>query len=485
MKSRFMMGTVLLLVAAGLVFAAGQGEGTVDGEPVPVMLWMPGAAQEDQAMVTEAAKEYAGSRIGAYPDLQWFGWGEWADKKQLAIQSGEEMDIVFTANWNNYFNEIARNAWLPLNDLIDTHAPSLHETVGYFLQGPVKDGQILAIPTVKEGAGSVQWIFNKSLVDEYGVPVAEIKTPQDLEPWLEVIQENEPDVIPYLQWLEGIPGFPVQTSWEGIVGINDFFYDPNVGIRFFWNIDEVWELTPVARDWFLRGFFQPEVEDVAESGSEKYLTEGSFFAYYHVGHPGKINELSAQYGYEFIGSGPVAQPIAGGGFALGAMHAIARTSSKSIEAIKVLELMNADQRFNNLLNYGIEGEHFTFVDESAGIIEPIAESGYAPNMQWALQNQFLTYLRPNEDPDKWDRYRAFNESARIGDLVGFVADVNPVRSQIAAITNVMQQYDHVLSAGLAEPSEVRDEFMDALKSAGMDDVEAEIGRQVDEFLAGK
>jgi putative aldouronate transport system substrate-binding protein len=156
-----------------------------------------------------------------------------------------------------------------------------------------------------------------------------------------------------------------------------------------------------------------------------------------------------------------------------------------VESIKVLELMNIDKEFNNLLNYGVQGTHWEFVDESAGVISTIEGSGYAPNMQWALQNQFNTYLFPTEDPQKWEKYQAFNDSARLSATLGFTADQSNVRTQLASISNVKDQYDVLLKRGLVDPNEVRAEFMDALDAAGVDDVEAEMTRQVREWMASQ
>jgi putative aldouronate transport system substrate-binding protein len=165
--------------------------------------------------------------------------------------------------------------------------------------------------------------------------------------------------------------------------------------------------------------------------------------------------------------------------------AISRTSEKAVPAIEVLELMNNDVVFNNLLNYGVEGTHYNFVDEEAGVIESIEGSGYAPNMQWALQNQFNTYLFPAEDPEKWDKYRAFNESARLAVTIGFTADQNPIRTQLASISTAQEPYIPLLQRGLVDPNELREEFLAAMEAAGIREVEEELTRQVRDYLATK
>ncbi|HKJ84539.1 MAG TPA: ABC transporter substrate-binding protein [Spirochaetia bacterium] len=489
MRSRIVVAAVLLLFSAVLVMAGGQDEGEADGGAVPVKVWLPGGAQDDQAAVNQAAMDYAAPLIGAYPEVQFFGWGEWGDRKQLAIQSGEEMDVVFTAEWDRFYQDVARNAWLPLDDLIDEHAPSLYETVGFFLEGPVVNGQIYAIPTVKEGADSAQWIFNAELVERYGIPIDEIVTAEDLSPYLAIIAENEPNVIPYLvdPGVSSLDASTLRNTWYNVgVGRDFWYFEDTDRVQHIWNRDEAWAAFEQMREWYLAGYFQPEIEDVGgESNHAKYFDSGDWFAYSHVGHPGKTGEMSAAYGYTIIGTGPVDQPVVSTQILLGSMMAISRTTERAVESIKVLELMNTDRLFNNLLNYGIEGEHYTFVDESAGVIEAVPDSGYAPNMQWALQNQFNTYLFPTEDPNKWEKYAAFNETGRLSPVVGFAASQDNVRTQFASLTNVQDQYNDLLQRGLVEPSDLRDEVFASLEAAGVDDVEADLTAQVQEFFASK
>lgn len=48
----------------------------------------------------------------------------------------------------------------------------------------------------KEIGVAPMWVFTKEYVDKYNIPYQDIHTLEDLEPWLKVIHENEPDVTP-------------------------------------------------------------------------------------------------------------------------------------------------------------------------------------------------------------------------------------------------------------------------------------------------
>ncbi|MFP4113429.1 MAG: ABC transporter substrate-binding protein [Spirochaetota bacterium] len=499
MRSRVSIVVValLLVLGTGIAFAAGQGEGTGDGEPVAVDILMPGGPQPpDSDTVFEAARDYAGPIIGAYPVIEFVPWDNWPNRKRLLLQAGEEMDIVFTASWSDFAQEVARNAWLPLNDLIDEEAPQIRDVVGVFLDGATVDGNIYAVPTVKEQAEGTQFIFNAALVEEYNVPVDEIDSFEDLEPWLAIIAENEPDVIPYL--LDGL-STPTETfryHWDAVGAGREFYLehpemygDEEEVVSNAYFIDEVWETAQITRDFYRAGYFQPEVEDVGsnlEAQSTKYQTAGNYFVWSHVSHPGKVPEQSVAWGHELVGSGPVWPQMVTKNILNGSMMAISQTSDHAVEAIKLLELMNVDQDFNNLLNFGIEGRHYEFVDESAGVIRPVAAAntgeGYAPNMQWALQNQFLTYLTENDNPNKWELYQQYNDEAGIWPTVGFIPDLSPVQTQVASVTAVTEEYEQTLIRGLVDPASIMEDFQEALISAGVEDVEAELQRQVREFL---
>jgi putative aldouronate transport system substrate-binding protein len=491
MRSRtiVIVAVLLSLFVTGFAVASAEPEG-MDGEPVAVNILMQGGPQPPDAdLVFEAAKEYAGPIIGAYPVIEFVGWDNWPQRKRLLLQAGEQLDIVFTASWSDFATEVARNAWIPLEDLIDEHAPRLRDAVGLFLDGGVMNGHVYAVPTVKEQAEGTQFIFNKALVDKYNVPVTEIKSFDDLEPWLQLIKENEPDIIPYLCDGLSTPSGTAVYHWDAVAFGRQYYRTADGSVKYLYLIDEVWDYLAVARRWYLAGYFQPEIEDVGSNATAQLLNHlgaGDFFAWSHVSHPGKVPEQSAAYDMEMVGSGPVWQQMVTKNILNGSMDAISVTSDRSVEAIKILELMNIDQQFNNLLNFGIEGQHFEFVDQRAGIIRQLAPrdagEGYAPNMQWALQNQFLTYLNEGTAPDKWEQYQRYNDAAGVWPTVGFYEDLSAVSTQVASVDAVRQQYEEALFRGLVDPVSGRQEFEDALVEAGVHDVEAEVQRQLDAFL---
>jgi putative aldouronate transport system substrate-binding protein len=148
-----------------------------------------------------------------------------------------------------------------------------------------------------------------------------------------------------------------------------------------------------------------------------------------------------------------------------------------------INLLHSDKYLVNLLNFGIEGEHYVKVSDNVIKAGPKA-ADYSPGVAWELGNQFLNYTFETEAPDKWDQFKAFNEGAHKSPALGFTFDVTPVKSQAAVITNIRSQYAAALETGSVDPSKA-DEWKSKEKANGLDTIIAEKQKQLDAFLATK
>jgi len=384
---------------------------------------------------------------------------------------------------------VARNAYLGLNDLL-LKTPALQKTVGNWFSGTKVKGNIYGVPTMKEAGFSSQFLYNKRIVDKYKVPIDKIKTLQDLEPWLAKVKAGEKAVIPFL-WANGSTlqdvGIDPKKRFDLMDLAFNYIYDLKAKkAMHLLNSETWWAASQLTYTWNKKGYFQPELNDgTNDVANTKYFKSGDWFAAVQAGHPGKPGELSAQFGYPIVGSGSLHVPVISSRSYRGSILAISRNSKYPLEALKLLELMNTDQYFNNLINWGVEGKHYTFVDKTKGIIKPIAGTGYAINEGWVLQNQFLNYVTTAENPDKWNMYKAYNASSREELSMGFFPDNKPVKTLNAAIDNAAAKYYEPLRRGILDPSKVKAEVQKAIAAAGVKEGEAIMQKQFDEFLATK
>jgi len=167
----------------------------------------------------------------------------------------------------------------------------------------------------------------------------------------------------------------------------------------------------------------------------------------------------------------------------GSMLAISSTSEDPERAMMFINLLHTDKELNNLLNFGIEGVHYT---RNGEIISPTDKTAdYSPGSAWMFGNQFLNYVWDSEDPEKWNKFREFNQNAHVSPGLGFVFNSDPVKSEVGALANVIEQYQRALETGSVDPDKVLPEYLNALRAAGLDKVVQEKQRQFDEFLASK
>ena len=171
-------------------------------EHVTLSVYFPGGAsgQVDEAKVEEEINKYLKDKINASVDLVQLDWATWDTKPNLMIGSGEEFDIIFTANWGGtvFGSNVARGAFIALDDLIENYGKELKSTLPTeVLDAARVDGKVYAIPTYKEMAANFGLLFNKDLLDKYNFDLSTIKTVEDIEPWLKIIKEKEKNIIPF------------------------------------------------------------------------------------------------------------------------------------------------------------------------------------------------------------------------------------------------------------------------------------------------
>jgi putative aldouronate transport system substrate-binding protein len=96
-------------------------------------------------------------------------------------------------------------------------------------------------------------------------------------------------------------------------------------------------------------------------------------------------------------------------------------------------------------------------------------------------NQFLSHVWQGNPPDLWKQLDRFNKTAIKSKALGFAYDPTAVKTEIAAITNVCNQYQPGLETGTLDPQERLPEFISKLKAAGIDKVIKDKQRQLDEW----
>jgi putative aldouronate transport system substrate-binding protein len=456
-------------------------------QPYEVILQYPGVPQKDVASIEAEANKYlTGLKMATTLKINAIDYGQWDQKLNLMIASGEKSDIIFTAAWQNYTVNVAKGAFLDIGELLKSDGQDILKSLDVrFLEGSKIEGKNYGVPTNKELAATRGVILRKDLVDKYKMDLSKVKTWADLEPLFKIIKDNEPTITPfYNSNSNNGNGLLDNLDWDylGDASVPGVIRKIGKDTKVVNQIEtpEYLEAAKLARKWYLAGYINKDAatstvfpRDQAKAGKAFAFTDGL--------KPGKAAEEQGYIGFPLVQI-DLTQPTITTGDASGAMLAVSKTSKNPKAAMQIINLLHKDPVFNNLINFGIEGKHYVKVSDKIIKNGPDAEK-YNPGAQWQLGNQFLNFLKEHEDPKKWELYKAFNDKGVASPSFGFAFNAQPVKTEIAAYTTLNEQYHVPLTTGSVDPDKMIAEFLEKQKKAGVDKIIAEKQKQLDEFLA--
>ena len=107
-------------------------------------------------------------------------------------------------------------------------------------------------------------------------------------------------------------------------------------------------------------------------------------------------------------------------------------------------------------------------------------------MKWIMGNTFHAYLNQGCKDGDNELALSINENPdnTISDLMGFVARVSDISTQVEQTTAVTKEYMNTLQSGAMgdDWKSFYDEYVSKMENAGLDDVLKELQSQVDAFL---
>jgi putative aldouronate transport system substrate-binding protein len=452
-------------------------------EPVELSIYYPGTEQQDKAAVEEAMNKLLKDKINATVKIYAIDWGNWGQKINLMSASGEPFDLAFTAGWDNFSGNVAKGAFLDVTPLIDQYAKETKDQMNpLLLSGTQVNGKNYAIPVEKELAQQFGVLLNKDLVDKYKFDISTIKSLADLGPMLQTIKENEPGVTPMWGGKNNVSLIPFEAIGNSAVP-GAIKIDGSTTVVNQWETPEMQQMLQLMNDWNKKGYFQKDPATQKDAGPSNKA--GTTFAQWQQLTPGKDAVISQQWGHTMVQI-ELTAPYTASGDLSGAMTAISRTSKNPERAMMLINLMHTDVELINTFVYGVEGKHYMKASDNVIKLPDGVEAGktgYAPGNNYQFGNQFLNYLWDTENSQKWDQYKAFNESASPSKIVGFTYDAEPVKNEEAAIANIYNAYIDGLSTGVMDYEKDLPEFIDKMKKAGLDKIIAEKQKQIDAFLS--
>ncbi len=449
-------------------------------------------APADTEMVTEEINKILVDRYNIEIEMQIGDSGSYNQSMTLALSGGQQIDVISTL-FVGYSNLVNQGYLLDLEEdgLLENYGQGIVDAIGQEYVDMCRVGGVLyGITNNRDFASGRGCIAIASEYLEgigYEVPASDVNivdiTDEELEDILAQLHEKYPDLEVYRPAANDL----VQQTSIDQIGGNNFGVILNYGeeavVENLFTSDEYMDFCTRVYNWNQAGYISKDAAtDTTAVGS--LMKDGIIMTYGTGGKPGsRVQEALGddrdmtifQTKQDYMGASSVASYP----------WAIPYTTANPEAAMTLMKALYTDEDLADLFNYGIEGVHFEytedgFIDTSAG-----TSSGNYGLLAWLYPNQFLTTPTVGNPEDLWEQVKQFNDESIKSVAAGFAFDSTPVANEIAACTNIYNEYKNQLEYGFLDPETGIETLNQKLMDAGMQKIIDEKQSQLDAYMASK
>lgn len=452
---------------------------------------------DDISQITEAINQITIPKIGVEVDYKLYGPVDYAQKVNLALQSGEQMDLFTTLG--QFTSYVSKNQLYPLEELLPQYGKELTAILDKdfgpgLLEATRLNGHIYGIPVNKGMSLPTNLVYNADMLKEAGFTADDIQTVDDLPAIFEAVKNKYPEVIPFgpigvnpsdtslLLLLKGAHQVDFLSDTTGIgVVVGD-----EGKVRNFYETEIFKEGANMMREWFERGYLEKDAATTSIAFSDM-IASGRGFSFMG-GYSGleAAKALSAQTGKNLE-----MKRIAPYYFETGAVNMVSwmvSSTSKAPEAaVKFLNLLYTDQELINTILYGIEGVDYVKVDEHH-VKYPEGKDAntvaYTAMLSTGIVgSESLQYQLEGVNWSDVEFKLQENKETQKSPYFGFIFDPSEVKTQMSAVTNVVNQFLPGFMCGVLDPDTNLPKFVQALNDAGAQDIIRSKQEQLDQWIA--
>lgn len=480
-KIKAIAAMLAAIMVTGCIAGCGQ------KDEIPTVTWyMPKSIDNmsSQQLVEDELNKIFEKEVGARLKLVLIDDASYAEKINVAINSGEEFDIMFVAPWytsTSYDTNAPKNNFMDITELIDKYGSDIKAKVDpRAWDYATYDSKVQLIPSQWKIYQEVGWVFKKDLVEKYNFDYKSVKAPKDLEPYFDTLLANEQGITPVLDIAFPNWGY---TDIISMGGGRTVLFDEEKE-EFFYAMDDERILADykLRNEWYKKGYFPKDALTVNDAEAKK---TGKYAVMKDCGTITEDGEKSsASYGFPCVDLEVENHGVASADdFRTG--QAISRTSKHPEEAIKILNLVWKDPYISNTLAYGIEGIDYVY-ESGKGTDNPTVVPKEGADRTWALWHNFIGPLFDQWD-SSWNSTEALQEiqqkdaEATISKKASVQFDTQSITTELAALSEIWQSSERVLQYGVMTDF---DEYISDLdkkcKAAGIEKVINELNKQYKE-----
>lgn len=499
------LGLCCILAASLLCACAPKTPSSItgDGKGQVVMTYITMLTEPaDMAMVEEAISKKLNDQLGITVDFYPLSILE-QSKYTTIIGGGERLDLMCVSFTDpTEFANVGMIKKLTEED-IRNYAPDIAAMVDAGVSLYVHDtkGNIIGISTkeIQNGYGG-SYVVRKSDLEAVGLadkyPDQARITYDDLDLIFAKLKEKFPDSYPSGNMSDVSSKFSAMdgagSSLGRSYGVLNLEADPtSTKVVNYYETAEYKEYLSHMQDWFDKGYVYPDALTSSDNNISLFAS-GKFRGTYLDCWPMLRDEYVTRCGEPVVQlqlMDPYEVPISAGS---GITWCICGTAQNPAAALRLLNQMMIDQELMNTFQWGIEGTHYEIVDKEACVIDfpdglDASTSGFYNTLGlYGDKSKIYAFLGPGQTVED---VKAMNELTlqlcekareKKAPVTGFYWDSSNVTAEIAAVDNVIAQYAG--SVGIGQNKNY-DEFIAALKDAGIDKIIADKQAQLDAYFA--
>lgn len=477
---------MLALVLMAALLLGCMGGFALAEEPYVVTMVNVGNTYEDQDKVVEAINEILRRDLNMELELINLSFGTFAEQYRLMLSGGEKMDLMlgFAAMASPY---VASRALVDLGPLIDEYSVNIKADLGDDAKIANINGYVYGIPTKCDWYRETSIMVRRDWMEEAGFAAEDIKDISDIEKLFEAVKANHPEAA----MLAMTKGQRSDSDWRTVDPLSDYYgvlenYGAEPTVVNFYATDAYKEFVTRQYEWAQKGWISADAAITTDT-TDAQIGAGMAFAQISTNTPAMPIEAGLNIGTEVVIL-PMNTSYTTSTYTNQFYWAVAQNSKDPAKAFQCLDYIYGSQEVTDLLNWGIEGEHYVRTEDGHVTFPEgvdTANTKYNPNYAFRLPNQFIASVWEGMPLDVWEETGVKNNEAVRSIAYGFTYDGLAFANEIAALNNVTAEYLDALNTGAVNPEEVLPRFLEDLENAGLQRIIDAKQEQLDAWLAAQ
>lgn len=452
-----------------------------------------GTEPQDLKKIEQNLSEITLEKINCKVELLPVSSADQSTKYNMWFANDTKVDVIVTV-FADYVSMINAGAFNELDELLPEYGKDLLEKdkEKNFLNAGTYKGKQYGLPVIPSAPGNGGAIYmRKDVYDK--LDLTEVNTEDYLD-------YEELDNI-FKQVHEKCPEYDT-LGISGTISESNYFYLKNYDnlgisggscgvlldacnspkIENLFASDAYYEYAGWMRKWYQDGYISKDAATSTENGQSMFYA-GRNALTIAMSTTGVRENMEEQGGFEVVQLDLCPNYMTTNVYT-GCMFFIPKNSQNPEKTMEFLNLLFTDAQIQNLLTYGIEGEHYTVQDNGKVIDYTENRDKYiCPFGVWGDQSQQYVASPQTEDILK-EREEYLQVSLdHTSKAYGYQFDATQVSTEQSAVKSVITKYLTQLEYGSVDLDTVYPEFLEALKTAGIDKIIETNQQQLDAWLA--